>query len=547
MASKKRVLIIGLDSINLEIINPLINEKKLPVMGKLLSQSAFSSMGSVLPVNAASGWTSLLTGQSSGKHSIYEFYDKTNGSYKRNIISSHNIKSKRIWDILGDHQLKSIVMNIPVTYPPTPINGVMVSGMLTKPDSIFTYPENLTEELRSTNYIIDVFGHYRNTLTGYLELAFQTIIYRQQAFLELIKNNEWDFAALAFTTLDRLQQTIWEQKSQTEKIFIKLDELIGQILSEVDDGNTYVLLISNYGYRDVTKKFFVNEWLSDLGLLSKSISTGKASIPNLIEDYFDFKHEKPRTTARFLEKTGITKDNIRSIVPEFICELLKKKIPTKLRKIFPKENLLINWDKTKAYFPSEYVQGIRINLKGREPNGVVEKGWKYDRLCETIISELYRLKDPHTFENIIERVYRREELFPGQNGEHAPDIIFVLRDNRYSLQSNKRTNRHYISNAKDDYPVTSGLEPTGLFCMTGPSIHLGELKNPPRVQDIAPTILTLLNVPVPDTMEGTVLHHIIDSKQRESAPEAKTNIAFRRTSGSQADKIREIAAQEVYV
>ena len=544
MSSKKRVVIIGLDSINLEIINPLINEKKLPVLEKLLSKSAFSSMSSVLPVNAASGWTSLLTGKNSGKHNIFDFYDKTNGSYNRNIISSHDIKSKRVWDILGDHQRKSIVMNIQVTYPPTPINGIMVSGMLTKPDSVFTYPENLSEELKSKKYIIDVFGHYRKTLTGYLELAFQTIIYRQQAFLELIKNNEWDFAALAFTTLDRLQQTIWEKKSQIEKIFIKLDELIGQILTEVNDGNTYVLLVSNYGYSQVNKKFFVNEWLSDLGLLSKNISTSKASIPNLIDDYFDFKEQKSRMTARILAKTGITKDNIRSVVPEFICEVLKKKIPTKIRKIFPKENLIINWDKTKAYFPSEYMQGIRINLKGREPKGVVEKGWKYDRLCETIISELYRLKDPHTFENIIERVYRREEIFPGQNHDSAPDIIFVLRDNRYSLQSNKRTNRHYISNANDDYPVTSGMAPTGLFCIMGPSIQHGKLAHSPKVQDIAPTILELLNVHVPGDMEGTVLSHIIESKQNI---ETKPTIDSKTNKGSQPDKTREIAVQDALV
>jgi predicted AlkP superfamily phosphohydrolase/phosphomutase len=190
------------------------------------------------------------------------------------------------------------------------------------------------------------------------------------------------------------------------------------------------------------------------------------------------------------------------------------------------------------------MQGIRINLRGREPNGVVEKGWKYDRLCETIISELYRLKDPHTFENIIERVYRREEIFPGQNYDSAPDIIFVLRDSRYSLQSNKRTNRHYISNANDDYPVTSGMAPIGLFCIMGPSIQHGELAHSPKVQDIAPTILKLLNVQVPGDMEGTVLSHIIESKQNI---ETKPTIDSKTNNGSQPDKTREIAVQDAWV
>ena len=97
-----------------------------------------------------------------------------------------------------------------------------------------------------------------------------------------------------------------------------------------------------------------------------------------------------------MTKSGITKKNIRSVLPNLISETMKRALPMSIRRIFQREYLDIKWDQTQAYFLSEHLQGININLKGREPHGIVEPGIKYERLRDKIISELYHFKIGHT-------------------------------------------------------------------------------------------------------------------------------------------------------
>jgi len=510
MSFKKRVLLIGIDGASSEIITPLIEDKKLSTFLKIRKQGTFCKFNSALPPNSATGWTSLLSGKNAGKHDIFDFYDKTNGTYHREIINSHTIKSRRIWDILSEQRLKSIIMNVPVTYPPTPINGIMVSGMLTPHGSNFTYPADLSDELQQKNYTIDIFDHFRDTLDSYLNLAVEVMTKRQQVFLDLLQNNDWDFGTIVFSTPERLQHTIWNHKAELQKIYIVLDQLLGELLDQVQDENTYVFFVSNYGFRSIMKKFFVNEWLSELGLLSKKISTEKSTIPEIIDDQFGHQ-QKQRLVANFLAKTGITKDNIRSVFPTQFCEFVKKVTPAYLRKLFPKENLIIDWEKTKAFFPSRFSQGIRINLKGREPQGIVKPGWEYEKLRDSIIRELYRLKDPHTFENIIEQVYKREEIYHGDYYVNAPDIIFEPKDFNYILEPNKRTSMYCISHAKDDYPVYANYDSKGFLIATGSNIHRDKIRDI-SLYDIVPTILNLLDVPVPDDLDGKVISGLFENE-----------------------------------
>jgi len=115
--------------------------------------------------------------------------------------------------------------------------------------------------------------------------------------------------------------------------------------------------------------------------------------------------------------------------------------------------------------------GININLRGREPNGIVEPGDEYERLRDDIIRELYRLKDPHTLNNVIDEVYRGEEIFFGEYSRFASDIIFVPHQYEYILRPTKRTNKHCISHANDIYPIFSGPDPNGIFIASGPTIR----------------------------------------------------------------------------
>jgi predicted AlkP superfamily phosphohydrolase/phosphomutase len=156
------------------------------------------------------------------------------------------------------------------------------------------------------------------------------------------------------------------------------------------------------------------------------------------------------------------------------------------------------------------VQGININLKGREPQGVVEPGKAYERMRNQIISELYRLKDPYTFENVVEEIYRKEDLFQGEYLDSAPDIIFVPRNRDYYLDSTKRTCRLFIGPANDDYPVHAYHEPEGIFFITGPGIKPAQKISNIHIYDIIPTILHLFGIPLNEDFDGQVIHQILE-------------------------------------
>ena len=519
MSNKKRVLIIGIDGATFNIINPLLSDNKLPTFQKIINQGIHGILNSSLPLHSATGWTSLVTGKNSGKHNVYDLYEKFNGSYNRRVINKQNVKTKTLWDILGEHNRKSVVMNIPVTYPPTKINGIMVSGMLTPPGELFTYPEHLSEELYNKDYIIDIFYHYKDSIEDFVELAFKTISLRKQAFTGLLKSNDWDFSIVDFTAVDRLQRTIWQRESQIQKLYIKLDSLIGEILEETVDDNTYVMIISNHGFKSISKKFFVNEWLWESGLLSKKVSTQRASIPDFWEYQYGYRRNKKTAISKFLATTKITKDNIRSLLPDMLCELIKKATPASSRRLFPKENLIINWDYTKAYFSSQFSQGININLKGREPRGIVKSGKEYEQLRDQVIHELYRLKDPQTFENVIDEVYRGEDIFFGEYEKNAPDIVFVPHNYNYVLEPNKRTSKNCICYAHDDFPVFSQPDSDGIFLMTGPRIKKGIDTTKLKIFDIAPTVLSILDIPVPTDMDGTVMSDVLECDEYISLDE----------------------------
>jgi predicted AlkP superfamily phosphohydrolase/phosphomutase len=271
------------------------------------------------------------------------------------------------------------------------------------------------------------------------------------------------------------------------------------------------MVVSHHGFKPVTKKFFVNEWLWELGLLQKIITVKKSRLTDIYDVMFSQSEEKENPVTNFFAKAWITKDNIRSILPVFVSEFLKKIIPWGIKKYFPMEYLDIEWSKTLAYLVSTNVQGININLAGREPQGMVQPGEEYENLRNKIISELYRLKDPYTLENVMDEIYRKEDLFRGDHLDMAPDIIFVPHEYNYFLDPNKRTSRQFIGSANDNYdPVYSYHEPRGVFFISGPEIKKGKKLATIDIYDVAPTILHLLEKPIPDEMDGEVAYRIFE-------------------------------------
>ncbi len=504
-----RVVIIGLNGATFNLIQPLIKQNDLPFFRRLMSEGAYGEIESNLPLNSASNWTSFFTGKNPGKHNIFDFLTYDNSSAQPKLITNASLKSDLLWNIANKHHIQTILLNAPVASEPEPLNGIMVSGMLSAADQRYAYPDSIATELDEQNYIIDS-GFARNLNPEvYFDQIMRTLLKQERTFQRLIEKHPWKLAILTLDALGKAQHHFWAEQEKLEALYIQLDGFLKKIFESLDE-NTYVIVASNHGFKPVTKKFFVNEWLWELGLLGKHITIHQTRTTDIYDLIFKDAPNDRHLLTKFLAKTGITKDNIRSVMPVFFAEFLKRLVPWRFKKHFPAEYLDIVWEKTKAYFVSTDVQGININLKGREHQGIVEPGEEYERMREQIIAELYRLKDPYTFENVVQEIYRKEDLFQGEHLNSAPDIIFVPRNRDYYLDSGKRTCRLFIGSAKDEYPVHAYHDPKGVFFITGPGIKPGQKIPGIDIYDVTPTALHLLGIPLEEDFDGRSIYRIIE-------------------------------------
>ena len=168
--------------------------------------------------------------------------------------------------------------------------------------------------------------------------------------------------------------------------------------------------------------------------------------------------------------------------------------------------------------PMGNVGQVNVNLAGREPHGCVAPGEEYERVRDDIIARLWQLRDPETGEQVVEAVYRREELYTGEQADRAADIVFIPRRMEYFGFGEYEFGSHRTID-----PVRHGISGThrldGIFMAIGRGIRPGARIEDARIIDLAPTIMHLMGEPVPAHMDGRVLEAAIsEGFQPETAP-----------------------------
>ena len=505
--NKKKVFVLGIDGATFDIINPMIEEGKLPNLAKMVRTKAYGDLTSTIPPNSSVAWTSFATGKNAGKHGIYYFKEKKAGSYERPFISSRSIKSKTLWQILSEQGKKVGVINVPIAYPPDIVNGYLISGLLApNRKSIFTYPPRLHFELLEElgDYPLDNEAEIMYHLSGDELAAFQHLIYSNKkvmdATLSLMGKFEWDFFVVVLTIADKVQHVGWKYmmpefrkqnpalckkfESMIEVSYRIVDEQLGSLQSRLDN-NTTLIVMSDHGFGPISYQFYINRWLKRLGLLKlKTCAAMKYKLLGFSKTFL----------RRFL--TGLGKRM-------GIAGIMKKIVSLPIMNMNSERSYsLVDWSRTKAY--SSWTNGeeiVVINLKGREPEGIVNPGEEYEELRDFIIENLGKLKGDKG-ERLIDRAYKREELYSGPYVHLAPDIQFTPID--MSLQPRGETVGKEILIKPNDF--SPGLHRmNGILLMEGEGIKENFRIEGAHIIDIAPTILYFMGVPVPNDMDGKVI------------------------------------------
>ena len=483
---KKKVFVIGLDGATFDLIDPW--KKYLPNISQIMREGVSSQLTSTIPPLTCPAWLCFMTGKGPDDLGVYDFLDHKIGEYNTKMVNPSYVKSSHspIWDILSNEGARVGVFNVPCTYPPYEINGFIIAGMLTPSrESDFTYPKDLKNEL-SDHVGLFEFNIERIDEDKFLDELHVNLHKITQSIKYLQKKYNPDFFMAVFRETDAVQHFMWRHmdsehplhdprkaeryKDSIKNVWVRIDQIIGEFLKMLDEDTT-IILMSDHGFGSRDKIFYVNNWLEKMGYLklNRGIRIGRLLISLLRRLGSEIQHPS------FEER--------------------------------------IDWTRTRAYSPphtSAFGQ-IYVNLKERERYGIVEDGIEYEKLRSELIKNLSKIKNPLTAEKMKVEAFRREEIYSGEYVRKAPDIIYFM-DNLRCVQSH-HFNPNKIIEIKSRLKQNATHRMNGIFIIKGPNIKKGILLEGAHITDIAPTILHIMNAPIPRDKKGRILQEIFDDEK----------------------------------
>jgi predicted AlkP superfamily phosphohydrolase/phosphomutase len=519
MAENRRVLVIGLDSATFDLIHPWSEEGLLPNLTKIMETGSFAPLASTLQPTTAPAWVTFMTGVNQGKHGLYDFVQRKAGSYNLEITSSVHVRAPFLFDYLGQQGQKVVALNIPYTYPPRPVNGVMIGGpfapVVTRE---LVYPPTYYETLRQVvpDYFVlpDFNGRAKDPMADYAQQLLKGVELREKLSLHLMQTEPWDLFMVVFMAADEVQHTFWHCMAAAEgspeaayrhtirQVYQRLDTAVGRLIAQAeadgDERETTVIVLSDHGAGEFRWMINLNRWLADFG-------------------YLHFLPPQRRGgrqwQAQLMQKLAVA---YRNYVPADARATLRNRMGadrfSQMKEGFESKLLISNvdWQQTQVY--SLGAGGnIFINLAGREPEGIVPPE-AYEPLRKRLIEELMTLADPVTGEQVIKKVHKREELYAGPQLGNAPDLIIEWCD--YACWGRGRYDHGdpvFQAQRSFDYsvqPLTGSHRQHGVLLAMGPHIRQGEIIAAPRLLDMAPTILAMLGLIPPDVMDGRILDEL---------------------------------------
>jgi len=475
----------------------------------------------------APAWTSFMTGKNPGKHGLYDWIYRHKDSYDVSPVTARHCHEPTLWSLLSQAGRRVCVFNVPMTFPPKPVNGLMISGMpAPSTRATITYPADLLAEIEREvgDYLLypDPGQAYSDAgVDAFLDRLYRTTETRLKVMHYLRAREVWDFFMLVFNGTDTVQHAMWKYMSPAHPLhdprkfakygdailryFQYIDGALGDVVTSLDD-NTVLMLMSDHGFGPFHKFIHVNNWLRRQGWL-KIKGAPRARVKSAV---FSLGFA-PMKVYDWLMRLGLG---------ALKREVVRGRGQGLLKSLFLSFGD-VDWSRTVAYSLGNVGQ-IRLNVRGREPQGCVEPGAEYESTRDAIISRLQELRDPQTGEAVVQQIYRREEIYQGGNFEQAADIVFIPTRMEYFGFGEYEFGSHQVIEAMQR-GISGTHRPNGMFLMWGTPARAGVWLEGARLYDLAPTILHLMGLPAPDDMDGRLLVDALKPEYAElSQPEWST-------------------------
>jgi predicted AlkP superfamily phosphohydrolase/phosphomutase len=458
----EKLVVIGLDCVTPQLLyGDWLDE--MPNVRRLLEGGFHANMVSTIPPITVPAWMSMMTSKDPGTLGMYGFRNRASYEYGDLFtVNSNYVKEKTLWNYLSRNRLRSIVMGVPLTYPPKPLNGLLVSSFLTPSKDVdYTHPPELKDRLDALaggDYIIDVKEFRSHEKQKTLDQIYRMSRARFTAFRTLLREEDWDFAMMVEMGPDRLHHAFWRYHDPEHRLYepgspfehvihqyyVYMDQELGETLDSLP-ADTSVIVVSDHGAKGMHGAVCINEYLIEEGLLA-------------VKNYPD-------------EPQRLSSDNI-------------------------------DWDHTKVWGDGGYYARIFLNVEGREPNGQIPAG-ELDAFKSDLKARLEALPDENG-NNIGTRVFFPEEIYTECKGT-PPDMIVYLGDLDWR-SAGTIGNRAIHIFENDTGPDDANHAQEGIFIWANRGkTPATEPLDKVSIYDIAPSILDFYGLAVPEDMVGKII------------------------------------------
>ncbi|RMG93267.1 MAG: hypothetical protein D6706_15575 [Chloroflexi bacterium] len=531
-----RILVIGLDG-----ASPYLVEKwrdELPFLSRLMTEGVFGVLKSITPPRSIPAWYCFATGMNPARLGVFGFSQRLPNRYDYTFANFTYCQQPPFWEWLNRHGIETAVLHLPGTFPPRPLHGFMVSGWPAphnRGNLIYTWPETLSREidrwLKRPFEFLAPGAITRNNEAHMLPERLRILQMHSDTAFHLLQTHPWQVALVVFSPLDRASHQFWKHMDPThpqhnpaqakqfgnalKQTYKAHDEQVGRLLTLLTPDDT-VFIVSDHGFGPTHRTFYINEWLIQQGylVLKKSPQAGN-----------------PAWHTRLLGKLATPLFWLNDNSPTFrrlSAPLKKRTLANRIRNHYVRakehdlvriNHLDVDWSRTRAYSPDE--SSLYLNLKGRDPQGIVEPGPEAEQLLTELEAGLSHLIPPDTNTPLAAHIIRKEDVYQGPFLANAPELTIALDNYRTDVMA------EVGAGIWDTHPVRSANHtPDGLLIAHGPEIRTGTAQG--GLMDIVPTIMHMLKVPLPTNMDGKVLSQLF----RDDAEPRRRSVAFQAGTSS---------------
>jgi len=462
VANDVRIAVIGLDCATPQLLFKDL-AAEIPNINELLQRGMRGELESITPPITIPAWACAMSGKTPGQLGIYGMRNRKDTTYEGlSLATSLSVNEPQVWDVLGAAGKKSLLIGVPPGYPPKAVEGWRISCFLTPPSAkSYTHPEQLSaeveEELGGDPYIFDIPNFREKGEEHVLQQVFAMTERRFKVARRLVKNKPWDYFMLVEMGPDRLHHVFWHHFDPQHRMYEPgnrfetafqdyyrfLDGEVGALLETLPE-DCVTILMSDHGARRMAGGVCFNDWLVREGYLTLSEPV-----------------------------TGMT----------------------------PIAKAPIDWSRTAAWGDGGYYGRLFLNVKGREPQGIVEPA-DYERTRDELSERLEKMTGPDG-EILGTKVIKPQEAYPEVRGV-APDLLVYFGDLEWRSVGTVGAGavQGVFTYENDAGPDGANHDRTGVFAMAGAPGQPTGVVDGLRLVDVGPTILTVFGLEVPAGAAG---------------------------------------------